>query len=193
MVTQEAGEGGAADTEWVVLAYRAVREPSRHRVGIWRRLKDAGALYLQDAVAALPSSAAHRRLLTALAVECREHGGDAVVLTAAGLGTGDQLELVARFNAERDREYAEITAQCRALLGDVERETAHREFVYAALEDTESNLTRLRGWADKVRARDFLDAPGGQQARTMLEACEEAVESFAAAVHDHHDTRRGQS
>jgi len=58
-----------------VLAYRAVREPSRHRVGIWRRLKDAGALYLQDAVAALPSSAAHRRLLTALAVECREHGG----------------------------------------------------------------------------------------------------------------------
>lgn len=176
-----------------MLAYRAVREPSRHRVGIWRRLKDAGALYLQDAVAALPSSAAHRRLLAALAVECRVHGGDAVVFTAAGLGTGDQVELVARFNAERDREYAEITAQCRALLSDVERETAHREFVYAALEDTESNLTRLRGWADKVRARDFLDAPGGQQARTMLEECEQAVESFAAAVHDHHDTRRDQS
>ena len=114
------------------------------------------------------------------------------MLTAAGLGEGDQADLVARFNTDRDREYTEITGQCQALLADVERETAQGEFVYAALEDIESNLSRLRTWADKVTARDFLHAPAGAPARVVLAACEQAVETFAAAVHDQHDTRRYQ-
>src|ERR687898_153907 len=37
---------------WVLLVYRIPREPSRHRVAVWRKLRDLGALYLQDGVAA---------------------------------------------------------------------------------------------------------------------------------------------
>ena len=48
---------------WVLLIYRLPREPSRHRVAVWRKLKDLGALYLQDGVAALPEDAVTREPL----------------------------------------------------------------------------------------------------------------------------------
>jgi hypothetical protein len=41
---------------WVLMVYRLPREPSRHRVAVWRKLRDLGALYLQDGVAALPEA-----------------------------------------------------------------------------------------------------------------------------------------
>ena len=44
----------------MLLVYRLPREPSRHRVAVWRKLRDLGALYLQDGVAALPEDAVTR-------------------------------------------------------------------------------------------------------------------------------------
>jgi hypothetical protein len=48
---------------WVLLVYRLPREPSRHRVAVWRKLRDLGALYLKDGVAALPEDAVTREQL----------------------------------------------------------------------------------------------------------------------------------
>ena len=44
-------------TSWIVLAYRVPNEPSRHRVALWRELRRAGALSLQQATWALPTTA----------------------------------------------------------------------------------------------------------------------------------------
>jgi hypothetical protein len=33
---------------WLILIYHLPREPSRHRVAMWRKLKALGAPYLQD-------------------------------------------------------------------------------------------------------------------------------------------------
>jgi hypothetical protein len=62
---------------WVLLIYRLPREPSRHRVAVWRKLKDLGALYLQDGVAALPEDAVTREQLEWLQLRVREAGGEA--------------------------------------------------------------------------------------------------------------------
>jgi len=34
---------------WIVLTYRVPREPSANRVYVWRKLKQLGAIALQDA------------------------------------------------------------------------------------------------------------------------------------------------
>ena len=67
---------------WVLLVYRLPREPSRHRVAVWRKLRDLGALYLQDGVAALPEDAVTREQLEWLQLRVREAGGEATLWEA---------------------------------------------------------------------------------------------------------------
>ena len=48
-MNEKEGERG-----WFVLVYKLPSEPSRYRASVWRKLKAAGAVYLQNGVAALP-------------------------------------------------------------------------------------------------------------------------------------------
>ena len=50
----DAAVGDAGKTRWLILIYHLPREPSRHWVAVWRKLKGLGALYLQDGTVALP-------------------------------------------------------------------------------------------------------------------------------------------
>ena len=43
------------------MAYKLPAGPTRLRAGVWRKLKAAGAVYLQNGVAALPTDAAGER------------------------------------------------------------------------------------------------------------------------------------
>jgi DNA-binding transcriptional regulator PaaX len=51
-VTNDEREG---EQRWFVLVYKLPSEPSRYRASVWRKLKAAGAVYLQNGVAALPN------------------------------------------------------------------------------------------------------------------------------------------
>src|SRR5215218_9109418 len=62
-------------TRWLILVYQLPREPSRHRVAVWRKLRTLGALYLQDGVAALPEDAVTREQLEWLQLRIKEAGG----------------------------------------------------------------------------------------------------------------------
>ncbi|TFD38345.1 chromate resistance protein ChrB [Cryobacterium sp. TMT1-19] len=170
---------------WVLLTYRARRDPSRHRVAVWRQLKAAGALYLQDSVCALPNRDEHRALFERLAAEILDNDGTAVVLVAQGIDEHTERSIEDRFNAERGHDYAEITEQCEALLEEFRRETGRSRFSFAALEDTESNLDRLRRWLERVARRDFFDAPDGTHARDAIARCEAAYETFSGMVLEH--------
>ncbi|MDQ3892948.1 MAG: hypothetical protein M3274_08645, partial [Actinomycetota bacterium] len=64
-------------TRWLILIYHLPREPSRHRVAVWRKLKTLGAIYLQDGVAVLPEDAVTREQFEWLQLRVREAGGEA--------------------------------------------------------------------------------------------------------------------
>src|SRR3712207_8104147 len=87
---------------WVLLIYRLPREPSRHRVAVWRKLRDLGALYLQDGVAALPEDAVTREQLEWLQLRVREAGGEATLWEARPGTVAEEGELVGAFRAARE-------------------------------------------------------------------------------------------
>ncbi len=157
-------------------------------MSLWRQLKAAGALYLQDSVCALPDTAEHRALFEGLAMEVRNNDGQALVLVANGLADADEESVIERFNAERDRDYAEIAEQCAVLMAEFERERARGRFTYAELEDTEGNLDRLRRWIERVAARDFFAAPRAAEAHAALAACGQEHDRFTADVLAHSET-----
>lgn len=177
--------------QWVVLTYRARRDPSRHRVAVWRQLKAVGALYLQDSVCALPDTGEHRTLLEELAEDVRRNDGQAMVLLAQGLGDSDEQYVIDAFNAERDQDYAEVVKQCTALLDDIGRERESGRFSWGELEDVEGNLDRLRTWMQRIQDRDFFHASGGATAASSLTGCDEACGVFAAEVVARSEITRG--
>ena len=93
---------------WVLLVYRLPREPSRHRVAVWRRLRDLGALYLQDGVAALPEDAVTREQLEWLQLRVREAGGRATLWEALPNTFAENRDLVEAFRAPREEGYREV-------------------------------------------------------------------------------------
>ena len=166
---------------WLLLVYRVPSEPTRLRATVWRRLKALGAIYLQNSAAALPASESAERSLRALRNEIGEMGGSAHLLRCDPMVAGG--DITDAYNAARDDEYEEIEDRCRDFHAEIERETTAEHFTYAELEENDEDLTKLRGWLEKVVARDVLGASRQKEAREAVAGCEEALSGFAAKVY----------
>jgi hypothetical protein len=149
---------------------------------VWRKLKAAGAVYLQNGVAALPADAAGERAMRGAAQEVREFGGIAHLLR--GEAVGDEAALVGAFGEARDAEYAELLSKCRDFHAELEKERAAGKFTFAELEENEEDLNKLEAWLRKVELRDRFGAPLAQEASAAVLACREDLEAFAASVYE---------
>ncbi|HEX2739268.1 MAG TPA: Chromate resistance protein ChrB [Rubrobacter sp.] len=107
--------GGGQKVRWLIMIYHLPREPSRHRVAVWRKLKTLGALYLQDGVAALPEDAVTREQLEWLQLRVREAGGEATLWEALPNTAAEDRDLVEEFRASREAAYRELIAAAEKL------------------------------------------------------------------------------
>jgi hypothetical protein len=171
---------------WLLLIYTVPAEPSRKRAAIWRELKKVGAPYLRDGVCILPERPATRERLGAIATKVEEFGGDATLVSGARLSETRAIALVEQFRAARAAEYGEIAREADRLLEHVARETEHRQFTYAELEELEGDLGKLRRWTDQVLARDYLGDGQPEDLAAVLDRCEHALGAFleTAAAHE---------
>lgn len=106
---------GGQKVRWLIMIYHLPREPSRHRVAVWRKLKTLGALYLQDGVAALPEDAVTREQLEWLQLRVREAGGEATLWEALPNTVAEDRDLVEEFRASREAAYRELIAAAEKL------------------------------------------------------------------------------
>ena len=155
-----------APVRWVLLSSRLPREPTRLRLGVWRRLRRLGALLLHDAVWVLPEDARTREAFEWLAEEISEQGGTAFVWEALSLDEPQNRELVRRFRAEADTRYAALAHSARTVL-----RTAARSRRGAARIDARTALRHLKGLERALRLelrRDYFRAPGRGDAETAV-------------------------
>ena len=168
--------------EWFVLVYKLPSEPTRYRASVWRKLRAAGAVYLQSGVAALPADPGAERVMRGVVQEIRESEGTAYLVR--GPLAGDDAALVEAFNAARDDEYREVLDRCRDFHAELEKEREAGKFTFAELEENEEDLAKLEAWFGKVRARDRFGAPLLGEAERAVEACREDLETFAESVYE---------
>src|SRR5262245_43212072 len=100
-----------ANHEWIFLAYKIPREPTSGRVYVWRKMKQLGALALQDAVWVLPSNARTQEQFQWLAVEIGELGGEVKLWTGSMVFESGSEPLAEQFQRQTDEEYHEILAE----------------------------------------------------------------------------------
>jgi hypothetical protein len=132
---------------WLLLVYRIPREPTAGRVFVWRKLKQLGAVAVQDAAWALPASDRHREQLQWLAAEIVELGGEATLFDAALPSESAAAELRERFEAPVRASY---------------------ERILAALQRRKPDLAALGKRYQQTKALDFFRCPLAEEVREGL-------------------------
>jgi hypothetical protein len=168
---------------WLLLVYRVPSEPTRLRAAVWRRLRNLGAIYMQNSAAAVPRTVQSERAMRALRNEIVESmSGKAFLINSTSII--GETDLVQMFNEARNDEYEEILDKCRDFHIGVEKEVKEEHFTYGELEENEEDLGKLRGWYEKVKARDMLGAALADKVSDALAECAATLEEFAARVYE---------
>jgi len=153
----------------VLLVYRIPREPSRHRVAVWRKLKALGALYLQDGVAALPEDAVTREQLEWLQLRVREAGGEATLWEGRPGTVAEEADLVGAFRTSREEAY-------RAIVAEAERLRRKAQMGSGALFE---QLDKLERRFRAERRRDYFRSPLRKEAEAAIRAARQAIRKGA--------------
>lgn len=168
---------------WLLLVYRIKAESSGRRTYVWRRLRQLGAIYLQQAVAVLPDRPDLRDGLDQLGLRIRQTGGEASLLETTSPSAAWEEDLVARFNGARDAEYEEVIESVERYEDEIRRETRKKRFRFAELEESESDWQKLRQWFARTTARDFFGAAGRATAEEALGRGRLLLEDFRNEVY----------
>ncbi|TCK25652.1 Chromate resistance protein ChrB [Pseudonocardia endophytica] len=169
--------------DWVLLLAQLPASPSSRRVAVWRRARSAGAVGVQNGAWMLPGGPVHEQFFGRLADYVHEHGGTAVVLRAGVGATTEDADIVARFRADRAKEYGEFAERGEELLGELRRESGRQNYSFAEMEENEQALDRLAAWLDKISARDFFPDDQAKDASALLERCRRALYTFTEEVY----------
>jgi hypothetical protein len=168
---------------WLLLLPQLPASPSTLRVTVWRRMRAAGALSLQNGVWVLPSTPEYRRFAEGQVAYIKQQNAASYLFEVISRDPAVEETLLTSFRAERDEEYAEFGERCEALLAEIEKETAGAKFTFAELEETEADLHKLEAWLGKITTRDFAGGEKRPAALDAWERCRQAYKIFAARVY----------
>ncbi|WP_051802079.1 Chromate resistance protein ChrB [Actinocatenispora sera] len=163
---------------WLLIGYRAPAQPSTARVSTWRRLHRLGAVYVGASTCLLPAGAADDAALSALAAGVTEAGGSFDLYPIDAMSIPAHRALVARANADRDAEYAEVVERAEALVTELATESARGKFTFAEVEENEADLAKLRRWLATVGARDRYGAGGRAAAERAVDRAAQRMQEF---------------
>ncbi len=137
---------------WIVLTYRVPRTPTANRVYVWRKLKQLGAIALQDAAWVLPATLKTQEHFQWLAAEIAELGGEARMWHSI-------LQL-------------EISEEALRKQFEVQVETEYKE-ILTKLKRKNRDLPALARQYQRIVAKDFFSSDLGNTVRQKLLAAEE--------------------
>ena len=179
-------KGGADEVvaqRWLLLIYRTRAGSSSRRTYVWRQLRQLGAVYLQQAVAVLPDRGELRAGLDQLGGRIRAGGGEASLLETVSPSATWQAELIERFNLARNAEYDEVIESVERFEDEIRRETRKKRFMFAELEESETDWEKLRRWFARLTDRDFFGATGRAGAEAAMDRGRALLDAFTTEVY----------
>lgn len=93
---------------WLLLVYKIPRNPTASRVYVWRKLKQLGAISVQDAIWVLPATPRTQEQFQWLAAEIVELKGEASLFHSQLIFGSDGASLREQFEAPVRAAYEEI-------------------------------------------------------------------------------------
>ena len=172
------------ESSWLLLIYKVPAEPTKVRVGIWRRIRGLGAVYIQNGISVLPASNEHQRQLRMVQSDIEQAGGEAVIFETLALDTRQEELVVSRFKHDRDQDYEEFLDKCADYKREVQKEVDANHYTFAELRENDEDLKKLKNWLDRIKALDFYGAPAKGAADQQLGECEAMLDAYANEVYE---------
>jgi hypothetical protein len=151
---------------WLTLLTTLPPTPTRHRVGVWRKLQRMGAVRLRGAGWILPETPETTELFQWLVQEIQSFRGEATLLRVERVETMTDEELAGLFHKARAVEYQAVVQGCREILRHLDRYQAHHR---RSIPQLRAKLDGLKRELDRVQSIDYLPAPAGDRARALWE------------------------
>jgi hypothetical protein len=114
------------------------------------------------------------RLVTRL----RAEGGHGEMLRINLTDAKQEAAVVEAIQRERTDEYREVVERTRQFHEELQLERRRGRATYTELEESDADLARHQKWLAAIRARDYFNAPGGEEAAAAVASCEEALARF---------------
>jgi len=150
---------------WLTLLTSLPRTPTRHRVGVWRKLQRMGAVRLRSAGWILPDTPETTELFQWLVQEIQAFRGEATLLRVDRIEPMTDDEIAGLFHAARSVEYQVAVQGCRDILRHLDRYQNQRRSTPAL----RGKLDALKRELDRIQSIDYLKAPAGERARSLWE------------------------
>lgn len=173
---------------WLLLLATLPPTPTRHRVGVWRKLQRMGAMRLRGSGWILPETPETIERFQWLVQEIQSVRGEATLLRVDRIDTMTEEEITALFHKARAPEYQAAMEGCRALLAHLDRSRASSRGSAAPLR---GKLDGMKKELDRIQSIDYLGAPIGPRARALWETTAKrlrAVETGPRATGGRHRT-----
>lgn len=151
---------------WLTLLTTLPPTPTRHRVGVWRKLQRMGAVRLRGSAWILPETPDTTERFQWLVQEIESFRGEATLLHVERVGNMTEEQVTALFHKARSEEYQTVAQGCRAILSQIDR---HRATHSAAIAALRGKLDGLKRELDRIQAIDYLMSPAGQRTRSLWE------------------------
>jgi hypothetical protein len=165
--------------DWLLITVSTPRGgTSTLRVYAWRKLRSLGAHYLQQSVCLLPATPKTTRAVTRLVARLRTEGGHGEMLRIRLTDAKQEAAVIDAIQRERTDEYREVVERTQQFHEELRLERRRGRATYTELEESDADLARHQKWLAAIRARDYFDAPGGQEAAAAVASCEDALAGF---------------
>src|SRR5262245_12419555 len=106
---------------WLALLTSLPATPTRHRVGVWRKLQRMGAIRLRGSAWILPENPETTELFQWLVQEIQSFRGEATLLCVDRIETMTDAAIAALFHKARGAEYHAVMQGCREILRHLDR------------------------------------------------------------------------
>jgi hypothetical protein len=151
---------------WLTLLTTLPPTPTRHRVGVWRKLQRMGAVRLRGAGWILPETPETTELFQWLVQEIQSVGGEVTLLRVDRVETMTDAEIGTLFHKARGVEYEAVVHGCREILRQLDRSWTNQR---RAAPQLRGKVDALKRELDRVQSIDYLKAPAGARARALWE------------------------
>ena len=175
------------EAKWILFCPQLPATPSSPRVTVWRKMRSAGAIGLDNGLWLMPNNETAQSIMQEMDAYVENAGGECKTFYSNSFDEKTENSVVEKFLQDRAEEYAEIKEQCADFLAELDKETQRKNFSFAEYEENEQDLDKLVKWLQKVKARDFLSSPHGVEAEEWLKKCQDSFEAFAEQVYANED------
>lgn len=151
---------------WILLIYKIPPQPARLRIGVWRKLKKLGAVYLQKSVVVLPENAYLRDELENTAHDIENFRGEATIVFTSNIEK--EANIIAEFQEQTNKEYEKIITSAEIFLKTIS--TRNRK---TKIKELEAMLNELRQKFTEARHVDYFDAEKRKEAERAVQECDE--------------------